>query len=107
MNFNEFNQWLIKNYGFDAYENTFFEKALHNAYQEFEKTKINGVALPVLYKDTLFQKFAIHYKSYLTLLLKQIPPQTSSLILNIEGICLNDLRPFEQELQQKILLLNV
>jgi hypothetical protein len=107
MNFNQFNLWLIEHYGFNAFENAFFEKALYNAYNGFATTSINDVPLPVLYQNNLFEEVLNHYKTYLGLLLRQTAELAPNLSLTVEGICLNDLRPQLKELQQKVSLLGV
>jgi len=106
MNFEEFNNWLMKHYNFNAFENDFFEKSLYNAYNSFASTSINGVSLPVLYQDHLFEEFLKEYKSYLQLLLRQMSQLPSDMSMTFEGISLNDWAAHLQQLKEKVALLD-
>jgi|GEM_PF-2866503 hypothetical protein len=106
MNFEEFNNWLMKHYSFNAFENDFFEKSLYNAYNSSASTSINGVSLPVLYQDHLFEEFLKEYKSYLQLLLRQMSQLPSDMSMTLEGISLNDWAAHLQQLKEKVALLD-
>ena len=106
MNFEEFNNWLLKHYNFNAFENDFFKKSLYNAYNSFASTSINGVSLPVLYQDHLFEEFLKEYKSYLQLLLGQMSQLPSDMSMTLEGISLNHWVAHLQQLKEKVALLD-
>lgn len=102
MDLEKFNQWVIDEFEFYCFENSFFENALYSAAEEFKSSKFNGLPFEEIYRDVLFEKFLCRYKSRLKLLLKHIPSPTSNVQLNVLGIDLNSYYDRREYLLQQI-----
>lgn len=100
-----FNNWTKEEFGFDCFENDFFEKSLLSVVEDFKNSKINGVSFLVYYKDTLFENLLCDYLHLLKRLITHLQLDSLKFQLNIVEIDLNSYYSQREYLQQQIDLL--